>query len=135
MGLAWGSGVGPTGGFEVVGRSLLSTHGRAGYDHPPMGLPRVRPKMPMEDLVSRDAHPPRAKIATVPDEDDGTEAQDFAFKAFHWTTQASLVALVVFWVALPLAGLLGPLLGLWAGLAFLGLAASSFVVFYVMGAE
>lgn len=91
-------------------------------------VPRVRPRVALEDRVDREVHPPRAVIST--EGEDGTTTQ-----AIHWSTKLALVLLAVFWVALPVAGLLGPLLGLWAGLALLGLAASSLTASILLGAE
>lgn len=87
--------------------------------------PRVRPRVPVEDLVDRRAHPPRRPIRTTTDQQTRP----------HWTTLVALSALGTFWLCLPLAGLLGPLVGLHAGLGLLGLAVSSLVVAYLLGSE
>lgn len=79
----------------------------------------------MEDLVDRKVHPPRRRIAT----------KETAGEGLPWPTKAALVLLGVFVVALPMAGILGPLLGLWAGLGCLGLAASSLTASILLGSE
>lgn len=89
-------------------------------------MPRVRPRVPLEDLVDKSAHPPRRQIGTSPDVET---------PPLHWTSKASLALLAVFVVASTLAGFLGPILGLWAGLGFGGLALSSLIVAYFLGAE
>ena len=89
-------------------------------------MPRVRPRVPIEDLVDRTAHPPRRQIATVPEVET---------PPLHWTSKAALVLMAVFIVSTALAGFLGPILGLWAGLGFGGLALSSLIVAYLLGAE
>lgn len=90
-------------------------------------MPRVRPRVPLEDLVDKTVHPPRRQIGTV---QGGVETPPL-----HWTSKASLVLMAVFIVSTALGGFLGPLLGLWAGLGFGGLAVSSIVVAYLLGAE
>lgn len=83
--------------------------------------PRVRPRVPLEDLVDRETHPPRRKIGTAPDAER---------PRLHWTQIVALIALLVFWSTLPVAGfLIHPALG------FVGLAVSSLVVAYFMGAD
>lgn len=79
----------------------------------------------MEDLVDRKVHPPRRRIATTGATKEG----------LPWPTRAALVLLGIFVVALPMAGILGPLLGLWAGLGCLGLAASTLVASILLGSE
>lgn len=81
----------------------------------------------MEDRVDRTLHPPRQKIRT---KGNGVEVV-----RIPWYATTALVALAVFWVALPAAGVLGALWGGWAALAGLGLAASSIIVSYFLGSE
>jgi hypothetical protein len=80
----------------------------------------------MADLVDTVEHPPRPTLATG-------ARQDEDHPPLHWTTKASLGLLVVFLLALPLAGFLGPSVGLSAGLGFLGLAAAALTTSYLLG--
>lgn len=89
----------------------------------------------MEDLVDRDVHPPVRRIKTDGEEPDRPPRLREAWPFFSWTTRAALVLLAVFVVATSLAGLLGPLLGLWAGLGLAGLALSSLVASILLGAS
>jgi hypothetical protein len=94
----------------------------------PETSPRVRPRVQVEDRVDRTAHPPRREIPTI-------ARRRSRLGPLSPLQVLSLVLLGVAWVALPLAGLLGPLLGLWAGLGFAGLSVSSLVVSFMLGAE
>lgn len=80
-------------------------------------------------MVDVAAHPPRKKLRTV----EG-EAGETPVRRFHWTSVVALVALVTFWVvAGPAAALVS--MGHPVGYGLAGLAASSLVVAYFMGAE
>lgn len=81
----------------------------------------------MEDRVDQAVHPLPPTIPTSPVEDEAT--------GIHWTTRAALILLAVFVLALPLAGVLGPLLGLSWGLGLLGLAVSTLTASILLGAE
>lgn len=81
----------------------------------------------MEDRVDRTLHPPRRAIRT---KDAKPERE-----RLPWHATMALVALAVFWVALPAAGIAGALWDGWAALAALGLAVSSLVVAYFLGSE
>lgn len=90
-------------------------------------VPRVRPRPRMEDMVDVAAHPPRKKLRTV-------ETPDAQAPGVHWTSVVALVALVLFWAALgPAAALIS--IGHPVGYGLAGLASSSLVVAYFMGAE
>lgn len=92
----------------------------------PETSPRVQPRVAVEARVDRDAHPPRRPIPTGRTERLG---------GLPWHLRASLALLVVAWLALPLAGFLGPLLGVPWGLGLLGLSISSLVASILLGAE
>jgi len=81
----------------------------------------------MEDMVDVAAHPPRKKLRTV----EKTEAQA---GRVHWTSVVAIVTLAIFWAALgPAAALIS--IGHPMGYGLAGLASSSLVVAYFMGAE
>ena len=88
--------------------------------------PRVRPRARMEDMVDVAAHPPKRKLRTI-------EAQETDAR-LHWTTLVAIVALVLFWVSSGPAALLVAM-GAPIGYGLAGLAVSSLVVAYLMGAE
>lgn len=89
--------------------------------------PRVRPRPRMEDMVDVAAHPPKKKLRTV-------EVEGAVARRFHWTSVVAFVALVIFWAALgPAAALIS--MGHPVGYGLAGLASSSLVVAYFMGAE
>lgn len=86
--------------------------------------PRVRPRVAIEDLVSREAHPPRRKIETDGQADD----------RLHWTSIVAIVAIFTFWAASTVAGIVA--VWSWRGaMAALGLAVSSLVVSWRIEAE
>lgn len=88
--------------------------------------PRVRPRTRLEALVDTEKHPPRRKIET---ETPGSER-------LHWTSEVALVALAIFWAALPLSGLAWVLSGSYlSAMPCLGLAISSLVVSHRIEAE
>lgn len=78
-------------------------------------------------MVDVTAHPPKRKIRTV-------EADETAPSKLHWTTVVAIVALVLFWTASGPAALLVAM-GAPIGYGLAGLAVSSLVVAYLMGAE
>lgn len=91
-------------------------------------VPRVRPRARMEDMVDVVAHPPRKKLRTVETVED-----EAARSRFHWTTVVAIVALAIFWAAAgPAAALVAA--GSPVGWGLVGLAGSSLVVAYFMGA-
>lgn len=87
---------------------------------------RVQPRIPMEERVDRRRHPARRSIPTKHERNR---------ERLPWHLRLSLVLLAVAWASLPLAGLLGPLLGPAAGLALGGLFVSSLIVSWLLGAE
>lgn len=95
--------------------------------------PRVRPRVALEERVDRVKHPPRQPLPL--DGEGAAEKRAWSWKDLDPAARAALIALAVFWVALPLAGFLGPMLGWPWGLGFLGLAASSLKIALLLGSD
>lgn len=94
-----------------------------------MAAPAHRPRLPLEALVDKEAHPRPRRIPT-------TEVEPEAPAPVPTLLQkAALGLLGVFVLALALAGFLGAVGGSRWGLGFLGLALGSLVASYLLGAS
>lgn len=82
----------------------------------------------MEAMVDQERHPTRGKIRTVRDDETAPEG-------LAWNVKAALALLVVFVVALPVAGIVAALAGPWWASAPLGLAASTLTASLLVGNE